>query len=64
MTIWHVQELYTPEGSSHKVLPYDFMGMVKSTLRMKDGIWQVVKFLLDSRLTEKAALSLCEKKNR
>ena len=64
MTIWHVQELYTSEGSLHKVLPYDFMGMVKSTLRMKNGIWQVVKILLASCLTEKAAVSLCEKKNR
>lgn len=63
MTIWHVQKLYTSEGNCYKVLPYDFIGMMKSTLKMKNGIQQMIKFLSDSRLTEKAAYLLCEKKN-
>lgn len=63
MTIWHVQKLYTSDGASYHVLPYDFIGMMKGTLKMKNGIRDIIKFLSDSRLTEKTAYSLCEKKN-
>ena len=63
MTIWHVQKLYTSNGASYKGLPYDFRGTMKVTLKMKNGFWQMVKFLLDSRFTEKAARSLCMRKN-
>lgn len=63
MTIWHIQKLYTSAGSSYKVLPYDFIGTMKGTLKTKNGIRQMMKFLSDSRLTEKAAYSLCVKKN-
>lgn len=55
MTIWHVQKLYTSDGSLYKVLLYDFIGTMKGTLKMKNGIWQMTKFLSASRLTEKAA---------
>ena len=64
MTIWHVQKLYTSNGASYKVLPYDFRGTMKVTLKMKNGIWQMIKFLSDSRLTERTAHSLCVRKNR
>lgn len=63
MTIWHVKKLYTSDGCSYKVLQYDLVGTMKSTMKMKNGIHQMLKFLSDSRLTEKAAYSLCEKKN-
>lgn len=62
MTIWHVQNLYTSAGNSYKVLPYDLVGMMKVTLKMKNGIRQMLKFLSDSRLTEKAAYTLCKRK--
>lgn len=63
MTIWYVQKLHTSEGCSYEVLPYDFVGTIKVTLKMKNGIRQMMKFLSDSRLTEKAACLLCRKKN-
>lgn len=63
MTIWHVQKLYTDEGSSYKVLPYDFAGTMQSTLKMINGIRQMMKFLSNSRLTEKGANMLCKKRN-
>ena len=64
MTIWHVQKLYSSNGASYTVLPYDFKGTMMVTLKMKNGIWQMVKFLSDSRFTERAAHSLCMRKNR
>lgn len=63
MIIWHVQRLYTSEGCIHVVLPYDLRGTLKGTLKMKKGIRQMVKFMLNSRLTEKSAYLLCKKKN-
>ena len=63
MTIWYVKKLYTSDGCSYKVLPYDLVGTMKGTMKMKNGIRQMLKFLSDSRMTEKAAYSLCEKKN-
>ena len=63
MTLWHVQKLYTSDDVSYQVLPYNFIGMIKSTLKMKNGIRAMMKFLLDSRLTENAADLLCETKN-
>lgn len=63
MTIWHVQKLYTSEGCTYQVLPYDFVGTMKVTLKMKNGIRQTTKFLLNSRLTEAGALAICIKKN-
>lgn len=64
MTIWHVQKLYTSNGASYTVLPYDFRGAMMGIFKMKNGIWQMIKFLSDSRLTESAAHSLCMRKNR
>ena len=63
MTIWHVQKLYASCGASYTVLPYEFKGTMTVTLKMKNGIWQMIKFLSDSRLTESAAHSLCMRKN-
>lgn len=63
MTIWHVQKLYTSEGSLYKVLPYDFIGTMHNTLKMKNGIQQMVEFMANSRLTENAAYLFCKKKN-
>ena len=63
MRIWHVQRLYTSEGCTYQVLPYDFVGTIKVTLKMKNGIRQMMKFLLNSRFTEAEALALCIKKN-
>lgn len=64
MTVWHVQKLYTSNGAFYTVLPYDFRGTMMVTFKMKNGIWQMIKFLSDSRFTEKAARSLCIRKNR
>ncbi len=63
MTIWHVQKLYTSDGNFYRVFPYEFITTIKDTLKMKNGIRQMMKFLSDSRLTEKGANLLCEKKN-
>ena len=63
MAIWYVQKLYTSEGCTYEALPYDFVGTMKVTLKMKNGIWQMIKFLLNSRLTEAATFVLCIKKN-
>lgn len=63
MAIWYVQKLYTSEGCFYEALSYDFVGTIKVTLKMKNGIWQMIKFLLDSRLTENEARKLANKKN-
>ena len=63
MTIWHVQKLYTDTGAYYEVLPYALVSTVKDTLRMKDGIKQTVKFLVNSRLSEKSAVRLADRKN-
>ena len=62
MTIWHVQKIYISDSVSYEVLPYDFWGTMKNILKMKNGIRQMMKFLSDSRLAERAAESLCKKK--
>lgn len=63
MTIWHVQKIYTSEECLYKVLPYDFIGTMHNTLKMKNGIQQMVKFMANSRLTENAAYLICKKKS-
>ena len=63
MTIWRVQKIYTSDRVSYEVLPYDFVGTMKVTLKMKNGIRQLMKFLSESRWTEKAGGELCVKKN-
>lgn len=52
MMIWHVQKLYTSEGCIYQALPYDFVETIKVTLKMNNGIRQMMKFLLNSRFTE------------
>ena len=64
MMIWHVQKLYTSEGCIYQALPYDFVETIKVTLKMKNGIRKIMKFLLDSRLTENKAKKLANKKNK
>lgn len=39
MTIWHVQKLYTSNGASYTVLPYDFRGTMLVAFKMENGIW-------------------------
>lgn len=63
MTIWHVQKLYKNTGAYYEVLPYALISTVKDTLKMKNGIEQTVKFLVNSRLSEKSAVMLAAKKN-
>ena len=63
MTIWHVQKLYRETGSYYEVLPYALFSTVKNTLKMKEGIKQTVKFLVNSRLSEKSAEMLADRKN-
>lgn len=62
MTIWHVQKLYSYDGIMFEAIPYELFSTVKYTLKMKNGIVQVVKFLLNSRLSEKSAKRFSEKK--
>lgn len=62
MTIWHVQKLYRDEGLLLETIPYDFFPTIRYTLKMKNGIVQAVKFLSNSRLSEKSARGLADKK--
>lgn len=62
MTIWHVQKLYTDDDVMFEVIPYNLFSVVKYTLKMKNGIVQAVKFLVNSRLSEKSARILSDKK--
>lgn len=64
MTIWHVQRLYHGDKPYYCVLPYNLKGTIEVTMQMKKGVIQTMKFLISSRLTEKSADKLCEKKNR
>lgn len=64
MTIWHVQKLYTDDSVMYKVIPYDLSSTVKYTLKMKNGIVQIVKFLANSRLSKKAAERIADKKKK
>ena len=57
MTIWHVQKSY------YEVMPYALISTVKDTLKMQNGIKQIVKFLVNSRLSEKSAVRLADRKN-
>ena len=63
VTIWHVQKLYKDAGAYYMVLPYAFFSTVKGTLKMKAGIKQTVKFLVNNRLSEKSAEMLADRKN-
>lgn len=63
MTIWHVQKLYKDTGAYYEVLPYALLSTVEDTLKMQNGIKQIVKFLINSRLTEKSAVKLANRKN-
>ena len=63
MTIWHVQKLYKDTGAYYEVLPYTLFSTLKYTLKMRNGIQQTVKFLVNSRLSEKSAEMLAYKKN-
>lgn len=63
MTIWYVQKLYRETSAYYEVLPYALFSTVKDTLKMKDGIQQTIKFLVNSRLSEKSAEMLADRKN-
>ena len=63
MTIWYVQKLYRETSASYEVLPYALFSPVQDTLKMKDGIQQTIKFLVNSRLSEKSAEMLADRKN-
>ena len=62
VTIWHVQKLYRDEGLLLETIPYDFFPTIRYTLKMKNGIVQAVKFLSNSRLSEKSARRLADMK--
>lgn len=63
MTIWHVQKLYKDTGAYYEVLPYALFSTVEDILKMQNGIKQTVKFLVNSRLSEKSAVRLADRKN-
>lgn len=63
MTIWHVQKLYKETGAYYDILPYALFSTVTDTLKMKSGIKQTAKFLVNSRLSEKSAEMLADRKN-
>ena len=63
MTVWHVQRLYCGDEPYYCVLPYNLKGTVEVTMQMEKGLIQTMKFLINSRLTEKTAEKLCKKKN-
>lgn len=62
MTIWYVQKIYTDDGVMFEVLPYNLLTTVKYVLKMENGIVQTVKFLVNSRLSEKSAERLAKKR--
>lgn len=62
VTIWHIQKLYRDEGLLFEAIPYDLVPTIKYTLKMKNGIVQAVKFLSNSRLSEKSARRIADKK--
>lgn len=62
MTVWHVQKLYRDEGLLLETIPYDLFSTIKYTLKMKNGIVQAVKFLSNSRLSEKSARRIADMK--
>lgn len=62
VTIWYVQKSYRDEGLLLETIPYDFFPTIRYTLKMKNGIVQAVKFLSNSRLSEKSARRLADKK--
>ena len=62
VTIWHIQKLYREEGILFEAIPYDFFPTIKNTLKMKNGIVQAAKFLSNSRLSEKSARRIADKK--
>ena len=63
MTIWHIQKIHTDDKNFYEVIPYDLFSMMRFTLKMKNGIKQLVKFLVNSRWSEKKAQTVCTRKN-
>ena len=63
MTVWHIQKLHTNDGIFYEAIPYELFSMMRFTLKMKNGIKQVVKFLVNSRWSEKNAKTVCARKN-
>lgn len=62
MTIWHVMKTYVSSRKYYQVLPYN-LNVLKSLLHMEHGLRAVFKFIKNSRLTEKAARKLANRKN-
>ena len=62
MTIWHIQKLYRDDGILFEALPYDLFPTIKYTLKMENGIAQTFKFLANSRLSQRSAQLLSNKK--
>lgn len=62
MTLWHVQKLYTNDGYNYKAIPYDLFSVIQLSMKMKNGVMQTIKFLSNSRLSEKSAQILSYQK--
>lgn len=64
MTIWNVAKTYCDDGILYQVLPYNLRGTVSDFGKMEHGMRGLMKFLKNSRLTEKQAQKVAKKKNK
>ena len=58
MTVWHVTELYSGNKKTFQVLPYNLKGTIRVYLKIEHGIWRLLQFLYNSRLSKKKAEEL------
>lgn len=61
MTIWHVMKTYNEESVYYQTLPYD-VRIIYNLLQLKNGVWQTLIFLRNSRWMQKRACILVERK--
>lgn len=62
MIIYAVSKTYTNNDKiKYQVLPYDLIGTIKVHFKLKNGLFSLVSFLKNCRLTEKHAIKLQKK---
>lgn len=64
MTVWNVAKIYCGDRILYQVLPYNLHGVIGNFCEMEHGMSGLIKFLKNSRLTEKRAQKIAEKKNK
>lgn len=61
--IWNVMKTYNEKGVYYQVLPYNVCVIYDIFRSRGGGLWAVIKFLRNSRWSEKKARRLAERKN-